>query len=95
MTASDLSGRPIRSIAATYATRPAAMDTRRLPTREVVIRDGQPVWRICGMGICVEDTSGTRAAAEFDALCLSMGIDPPSRQGLPERGPSEVDEPGV
>lgn len=72
------------------------MDTRHLPTREVVIRDGQPVWRICGMGLCVEDRSGTRAAAEFDALCLSMGMQPP-RHGpeLPTRGPSEVDEPGV
>lgn len=74
----------------------AAMDARNLPTREVVIRDGQPVWRICGQGICVEDRSGTRAEAEFLALCRSMGVEPPSSdQAPPRRGPSEVDEPGV
>lgn len=66
-----------------------------MPTREVVIRDGEPIWRICGMGLCVEDRSGIRAAAEFDALCLSMGIEPPDGPAVPVRGPSEVDEPGV
>jgi hypothetical protein len=72
------------------------MDFRRLPTQELVIRDGQPIWRVCGQGYCVEDPSGTRAMASFKALCLSRGIEP-SCDGpeLPCRGPSEADEPGV
>lgn len=79
---------------ATYATRPAAMDSRRMPTREMVINaQGQPVWRVCGMGLCIETGSGVTAQAEFEALCLSMGLEPPTEP--PRRGPSEVDEPGV
>jgi hypothetical protein len=67
-----------------------------LPTWEVVARGGRVVWRVCGAGICVEDACGARAKAEFEALCVSMGI-PLPRGGpvLPERGPCEVDEPGV
>lgn len=71
-------------------------DGRELPTTELVIRDGQAIWRVCGQGLCVEDASGTRAAAEFEALFRSRGLEPPARGlTLPERGPSEVDEPGV
>lgn len=66
-----------------------------LPTREVIIRDGEPWWRVCGMGLCVEDRSGSRAEAQFQALCRSAGIEPDVAQWPPERGPSEVDEPGV
>ena len=70
--------------------------SRDLPTRELVIRDGQAIWRICGLGMCVEDPSGTRAAAEFEAMCRARGLEPPScGPALPCRGPSEVDEPGV
>jgi hypothetical protein len=65
-----------------------------LPTREMVINEqGQPVWRICGRGICVETPSGATAQAEFEALCSSIGLEPPT--DAPERGPSDVDEPGV
>lgn len=71
------------------------MDTRNLPTREVVVRNGQPIWRVCGQGLCVEDASGTRATSAFEALCLSRGITLPSGPQRPCRGPSEVDEPGV
>lgn len=77
------------------------MDTRQLPTQEVIIRGGQPIWRVCGQGMCVEDSSGTRAMAAFRALCASRGLTVP-RCGPPEhglclpcRGPSQVDEPGV
>lgn len=70
------------------------MDPRSLPTREMVINAaGQPVWRVCGLGLCLETGSGTTAQAEFEALCVSMGLEPPA--GDAERGPSEVDEPGV
>lgn len=71
------------------------MDTRDLPTREVVIRDGQPVWRVCTRDLCVEDRSGQRAASMFEALCASRGIQLPTGDAPPARGPSEVDEPGV
>jgi hypothetical protein len=72
------------------------MDIRQLPTTEVVIRNGQPVWRVCGAGLCIEDQSGIRAMAAFRALCISRGLSP-SCDGpeLPCRGPSESDEPGV
>jgi hypothetical protein len=72
------------------------MDTRSLPTQEVVIRDGQPVWRVCGAGLCVEDASGTRAMSAFRALCLSRGIEAPCIDPImPCRGPFESDEAGV
>lgn len=72
------------------------MDTRQLPTTEVVIRDGQPVWRVCGGGLCVENQSGIRAMTTFRAMAVSHGIElPSSSPSLPWRGPSEVDEPGV
>lgn len=71
------------------------MDTRDLPTREVVIRDGQPIWRICTRDLCVENRSGHRADDEFRALCVSKGIEIPAGDAPPARGPSEVDEPGV
>ena len=79
---------------ATYGTRMAVMDSRQMPTREMVIStDGQPVWRVCGLGMCIETGSGIRAQAELEALCVAMGLEPPS--GAPHCGPSEVDEPGV
>lgn len=72
------------------------MDARNLPTREVVIRDGQPIWRVCGGGICVEEHSGVRAMEALRAMALSHGIELPAGcPSLPMRGPSEVDEPGV
>jgi hypothetical protein len=61
----------------------------------VISADGQPIWRVCGGGICVETGSGTRAQAELEALCVSMGLDPAAADDQPRRGPFEVDEPGV
>ena len=46
------------------------------PTTEVIDRDGEPLWRICSGGICVEDRCGSRAIELFDALCRSHGIEP-------------------
>lgn len=72
------------------------MDIRSCPTQEVVIRDGQPIWRVCGQGLCVEEASGVRAMSAFRALASSRGITLPSGEPeLPWRGPCEVDEPGV
>jgi hypothetical protein len=67
-----------------------------LPTWEVVVRGDQLRWRVCGGGLCVEECSGKRAKAAFEALCRAHGIELPRGGPLvPERGPSEVDEPGV
>ena len=72
------------------------MDVRHLPTIEAVQRGEQLMWRVCGMGLCVEECSGQRAWDEFEALCRSRGIEPPRGEpGQLCRGPSEVDEPGV
>ena len=69
---------------------------RALPTQEVIIREGQLIWRVCGAGLCVENCSGTRAMAEFRSLCARHGIEPPTRgPHVPCRGPSESTEPGV
>ncbi len=67
-----------------------------LPTWEVVARDGQILWRVCGAGLCVESCCGQRALADFEALCLSKGITPPrGGPSLPQRGPDVVGDPGV
>jgi hypothetical protein len=67
-----------------------------LPTWEVVARGRQLMWRICWAGLCVEAINSTEAQAELSALCRRHGIRPPVYGlSLPERGPSEVDEPGV
>lgn len=71
------------------------MGHRDLPTREVIVRDAQLLWRICGMGICVEHASGHLAQAEFNQQCRDRGIAVPRWNGPPERGPSDVDEPGL
>lgn len=67
-----------------------------MPTQELVIRNGQAIWRVCAQGLCVEDASGVRAMSAFKALCQSRGISlPETGATLPFRGPSDVDEPGV
>jgi len=71
-------------------------DHSKLPSLEVVIRNGSPVWRVCGMGLCVEDRSGVRAQKAFRDLCFTKGLRPSvSDDTAPCRGPSEVDEPGL
>lgn len=66
-------------------------------SREVVIRDGEPVWRICSGGVCVECRSGTQAAAVITAFETSHGLPPVRREclGKPQRGPDMVPDPGV
>lgn len=78
---------------ATYVTSLDAMPSD-MPTREMVINtEGQPVWRVCGGGVCIETPSGTKAGEILDTLCRPAGAEPTCCS--PERGPSEVDEPGV
>ena len=86
----------LRGVSSTYIRQPMGMDARSMPTQEMVIRDGQPIWRVCGQGLCIEDASGIRAMTILRALCSSRGIELPSGgHQLPMRGPAEVDEPGV
>ena len=69
--------------------------TCSLPTTEMVIRDGQPVWLIQGDGISVEHPSGQVAVRLFRQQCESRGLHPQDPGEQPRRGPSECDEPGV
>lgn len=66
-------------------------------SREVVIRNGEPVWRLCSGGICVECGSGTQAASIIAAFEASHGLPPVRHQSLgrPQRGPDMVPDPGV
>jgi hypothetical protein len=70
--------------------------TDDLPTQEVVARGGEPIWRVCWAGICIEARGGTEAMELLKAEFARRGIELP-RHGpaQPMRGPSEVDEPGV
>jgi hypothetical protein len=66
-----------------------------LPTTELVIRNGQPVWLVqCG-GVSAEDPDRHAAAALFIRECKSRGLQLPDGNVQPRRGPSECDEPGV
>ena len=67
----------------------------RLPTTELIIRDGIPVWLVQGGGIqAVHHDRGT-AAEQFSAECQRRGLQLTDGGQQPRRGPSEVDEPGV
>ena len=66
-----------------------------LPTTELVIRDGIPVWLIQGGGVESVSTDRQAAAAAFTLECQRRGLQLPGGNEQPRRGPSEVDEPGV
>ena len=38
---------------------------------------GQPIWQVCGGGICVRNPAGQRALELFWAQCRSMGLPVP------------------
>jgi len=67
----------------------------RLPTLELVIRDGAPVWLIQSAGVVAEHQDRRTAAQLFTAQCKSRGLQLPNGGAQPRRGPSEVNEPGV
>jgi hypothetical protein len=66
-----------------------------LPTTELVIRDGIPVWLVQGGGVQAVDRDRRTAEAQFALECQRRGLQLPSGNEQPRRGPSEVDEPGV
>ncbi len=71
------------------------MDHLPLPTTELVIRDGIPVWLVQGGGVEAVAEDRRTAAAQFARECQRRGLQLPSGNEQPRRGPSEVDEPGV
>ena len=66
-----------------------------LPTTELIIRDGIPVWLMHGGGVTVEHSDGPTAVRLFRQECQRRGLQLPDGGPQPRRGPSEVDEPGV
>jgi hypothetical protein len=66
-----------------------------LPTTELVIRDGAPVWLVQGGGVEVSSSDRHTAATLFIHECQRRGLQLPGGNVQPRRGPSEVDEPGV
>ena len=66
-----------------------------LPTTELVIRDGVPVWLMQGGGVEAVDSDRRTAAAQFAKECQRRGLQLPAGGEQPRRGPSECDEPGV
>jgi len=66
-----------------------------LPTTELIIRDGIPVWLMHGGGVTVEHSDGPTAVRLFHQECQRRGLQLPDGGPQPRRGPSEVDEPGV
>ena len=68
---------------------------QHLPTTELVIGDGIPVWLVQGGGVQVTADDWRTAEAMFRQSCKSRGLQLPGGGEQPRRGPSEVDEPGV
>lgn len=66
-----------------------------LPTAELVIRDGKPVWLMqCG-DVEVQHIHVATAMRMFHQECLRRGLTLPAGNEAPRRGPSDSDEPGV
>ena len=66
-----------------------------LPTTELVIRNGIPVWLIQGWGVEAVSASRHAALRSFRWKCQRRGLQLPAGSEQPRRGPSECDEPGV
>ena len=47
-------------------------------TMAVVTVDGEPLWQVCGHGVCVRDRAGLRALEQFRLLCLAKGLPLPA-----------------
>jgi hypothetical protein len=68
---------------------------QHLPTTELVIRGGIPVWLVQGGGVEAVAEDWRTAEAMFRQSCESRSLQLPGGSEQPRRGPSEVDEPGV
>ena len=67
----------------------------QLPTTEMVIENGQPIWLVSGAGIEIRHPGGRAALELFHQECKNRGLLLPGGGEQPRRGPTEVDEPGV
>jgi len=66
-----------------------------LPTTELVICDGQPIWLVQGAGVASRHPDRHAATAAFSMECQRRGLQLPGGGKQPRRGPSECDEPGL
>lgn len=55
---------------------PSATLAMALPTIEVVIRDGVPVFMVSGMGLCTAHSQLWQARTHWEALCVAAGHHP-------------------
>ena len=47
------------------------------PVIEVIIENGEPIWQVCGSGVCSRHKSGQRALELFYVKCQTKGIELP------------------
>ncbi len=47
------------------------------PMIEVVQVNGEPIWQVCGSGICTRHRVGSRALESFWAQCKQQGVELP------------------
>jgi hypothetical protein len=68
-----------------------------VPVLEVVVSDGEPIWRLCAGEHCVESKSGPEAWLKLQRLCCDAGITLPlPLEGPgPAPGPLPTPDPGV
>jgi len=67
-----------------------------VPVLEVVISNGEPIWRLCAGDLCAESKSGAGAWLKLLRLCRDAGIEL-ATTGLtgPTVGPPPLPDPGV
>jgi hypothetical protein len=55
----------------------APMPQSVYPMIEVVQVNGEPIWQVCGSGICTRHRVGSRALESFWAQCKQQGVELP------------------
>lgn len=70
------------------------------PTIEVVIRDGNPCYQVCGNGLCCHHRQAWQAIVMFEAQCVANGLPIPGGwtgrpSGMATVGPPPTPDPGV
>jgi hypothetical protein len=55
----------------------AQMQQSVYPMIEVVQVNGEPIWQVCGSGICTRHKAGYRALESFWAQCKQQGVEVP------------------
>jgi len=67
-----------------------------VPVLEVVVSNGEPIWRLCAGDLCAESRSGAEAWLKLLILCRDAGITL-ATTGIarPAVGPPPLPDPGV